>query len=481
MDQKTAKKLAETLKGQKVGGWEVGRYLNYGKSAFVCESSKNRVTAAIKIYDSILIEEFGEDVQTKRIERQLSLVGKAHPNLVKIYDGGRCKEHGLFFLVMERVNEVSLENVIPAFPRDKIETIISQIASAAKFLEELGLAHRDIKPSNIAITEDLQHATLLDFGVIRPLTDDNITDATKRKAFIGTLRYSSPEFLLRQEKESVEGWRAITFYQLGAVLHDMIMRYPLFRDESEPYARLVRAVCEDVPKIQADDVDTELIQIANLCLLKKPELRLRHVNWGDFSFPRPKLCEIDEAKNRIKSRRKLASIQTQEENAIEQQTRKVEQFIYDVTECIEAAINNTCVGNDVFPPIEFQCEYDTHKSVLTAIIKMEPSEKHALKLHLKVYVCVEILDILSKLLRVKGVALLHESDSEPKDIDVTTELFEGVFDKRVILDAIDRLMHIVMDEAQHRSGEIKGKILGKNKGGTSEWIIPNLTNKREHK
>ena len=481
MDQKTAKKLAATLKGQQVGGWQVGKYLNCGKSAFVCEASKNGVTVAIKIYDSILTEEFGEEVQTKRIKRQLVLVGKEHPNLVRIYDGGQCKEHGLFFLVMERVNKKSLDKAIPAFPRDKIATIINQIASAAKFLEELGAAHRDIKPSNIAITEDLKQATLLDLGVIRPLTDDNITDATKKKAFIGTLRYSPPEFLLRQEKDSVEGWRAITFYQLGAVLHDMIMRYPLFQDESEPYARLVCAVCDKVPEIKADDIDIEIINLANLCLLKKPEHRLRHVNWDDFVFLRPAVSRVDAARARIKSRSKLASVSVQEEDSADLYKRKMGQFIYDITECIKGAINKTCVGNEDFPPIELQSDFDTHIKVLTSIVKMEPSKRHALKMFLNIYVHVEILDFPSRLLRIKGIALLHNGGSVSKRPNVATEFFEGTFDNRVILDAIDRLLHIIMDEAQRRCEKIKNIGTERNKGKLSIWILPNLLDNQEHK
>ncbi|MFZ2395660.1 MAG: hypothetical protein WAW09_05175 [Smithella sp.] len=40
----------------------------------------------------------------------------------------------------------NLAQKIKTVPRDKIFSIISQIASAAKYLEELDLAHRDIKP-----------------------------------------------------------------------------------------------------------------------------------------------------------------------------------------------------------------------------------------------------------------------------------------------------------------------------------------------
>ena len=115
--------------------------------------------------------------------------------------------------------------------------LIAQVASAAQFLEDNGLAHRDIKPENIGVSDDFSHATLLDLGVLRPVGLSNITDEGEQKAFVATLRYSPPELLYREEEDNVEGWRVITFYQLGAVLHDMIMRYPIFREYGDPYAR----------------------------------------------------------------------------------------------------------------------------------------------------------------------------------------------------------------------------------------------------
>jgi hypothetical protein len=67
----------------------------------------------------------------------------------------------------------------------------------------------------VAISHDFEHCTLLDLGVIRPVGIAEITDERQRH-FIGTLRYSPPELLIREEQDTPEGWRAITFYQLGA-------------------------------------------------------------------------------------------------------------------------------------------------------------------------------------------------------------------------------------------------------------------------
>jgi serine/threonine protein kinase len=74
------------------------------------------------------------------------------------------------------------------------------------------------------LLDEFKRLVLLDLGVLRPIAGSTLTDANGIQAFVGTLQYSSPEFLLRQEEESLDGWRSLTFYQIGGVLHDLIMR-----------------------------------------------------------------------------------------------------------------------------------------------------------------------------------------------------------------------------------------------------------------
>ena len=95
--------------------------------------------------------------------------------------------------------------------------MVKQIATAAKFLEDNNLVHRDIKPENISISSGLEMAKLLDLGVIRPVLDVE-ADVVTGNAFLGTTRYSSPEYLMREgDEDSKEGWRALTFYQTRCV------------------------------------------------------------------------------------------------------------------------------------------------------------------------------------------------------------------------------------------------------------------------
>lgn len=279
MDSAQAVAFSASLTGKTIGGWLVADLLGFGKSAVVMRASKDGEHGALKAFHPELVERYGEAMQVERIEREKRLIGLAHANLVKILDGGKCPVTRTLFVVMELIPYKNLKQVLLDVPVNKVRGIVSQLAAAAYFLEEHGIVHRDIKPENIAISEDFEHVKLLDLGVLLPIGIAGLTDVNSR-TFIGTLRYSSPEFLERKERQSTEGWRAVTFYQLGAVLHDLLMRKQIFFDRSEPYAILVKAVLEATPEVYGDD--TKLVRICSQALIKNPATRLQLLTWNDF-------------------------------------------------------------------------------------------------------------------------------------------------------------------------------------------------------
>lgn len=101
--------------------------------------------------------------------------------------------------------------------------------------------------------------------------------------FVATLRYCPPEFVWRTEQSDEEGaWRAVTFYQIGATMHDMIARKPLFDGMDQPRARLYDCVRDHTPKVSSDAVPRWLVQVAEACLLKDWRQRLQLVRWESF-------------------------------------------------------------------------------------------------------------------------------------------------------------------------------------------------------
>lgn len=93
--------MQQELDGTAVAGWVVGRVIGNSASAVVFEAKKDGTTAALKVLDRELVEKVSEAQQLARVDRERELIGKEHPNLVKILDGGKCPECGLLFIVME--------------------------------------------------------------------------------------------------------------------------------------------------------------------------------------------------------------------------------------------------------------------------------------------------------------------------------------------------------------------------------------------
>lgn len=102
MDKTRAKRIVGELSGKFLGEWEVGKLIDNGKSALVVETKdKSGQRAALKIFDPELVEESSQEVQLSRIKTERNLIGKEHPHLIKILDGGRSEQLGYFYVVME--------------------------------------------------------------------------------------------------------------------------------------------------------------------------------------------------------------------------------------------------------------------------------------------------------------------------------------------------------------------------------------------
>ena len=268
-------------------GWVLGSPLPPGGTSAVYEVMKDGIACALKVYDPTFLKDRRGEATRARFSLMLEkLKGHTCPYLVEIYDGGECDE--TLWLLMARVPGNCLVNVLESVPRNAIRRIIDNVARAARFLEELGLCHRDIKSENIVVSEDFQQAVLLDLGVIRQVDDDGAgTDNDGQLPFVATAQYSSPEYMFRLFPLGPRLWLGLTYYQLGAVLHDMIMRVPLFddvvRQSKENRYLIAYAVATRIPVVAIiPDVPQDLTLIAQRALDKDLERRLAAVNWDDF-------------------------------------------------------------------------------------------------------------------------------------------------------------------------------------------------------
>jgi tRNA A-37 threonylcarbamoyl transferase component Bud32 len=288
MDLRRAHGLRAELAGVPVGGWVIGDLIGHGGSAAVFSAKRAGARAAVKVIDPQLLDEFGREPQRRRIEIEAGLVNHGHANLVRLFEAGECTETRHLYVAMEELPYRTLSTVIGAVSADAVGRIIEQIASAAQCLDERGICHRDIKPDNVMVSDDYSHAVLMDLGIVSPFGAAVAGDVDPSgERFIGTARYCPREFVRNQVEKTAEGHRAVTFYQLGGLLHDMIMRQRLFDHIDGPYALLIDAIDHTTPIIDSAEVRPHLIYLARDCLRKLAEERSRLVDWSRFRAAEP--------------------------------------------------------------------------------------------------------------------------------------------------------------------------------------------------
>jgi serine/threonine protein kinase len=277
MDKLKSLELEKQIKGQNIGDFKVLKLINNGKSAAVFKAEKNDEHYALKIFDNELVERFGHEIQTKRIEQEIALKNHSIDNLVKIYEGGNTDLNGqtYYFLVMELISGSNLMDYInqnECGQNFAIKVLENLTETTEQLLSVKGIAHRDIKPENIMVSDE-DKIILMDLGVLKLVGAKSFSDE-EEKSFVGTLRYAPPEFLLRTEVDTQEGWRAINLYQIGAVLHDIIMQKELFIEKT-PYTNLVIAIKEDTPQISNTLFPFKLLQLTRDMMTKDWKKRLQ--------------------------------------------------------------------------------------------------------------------------------------------------------------------------------------------------------------
>lgn len=228
---------------------------------------------ALKVLDNeFSVGDLGIETE-RRIAKQVESIGDHDcPYLVKIYDGGRFEDR--LYLLMNKAEGAELASCLERVPRNKIATIVDQVAQACIFLRERGLCHRDIKSANIFVSDDFSHATLLDVSVAREINDPMGlgTDHGNQLPVVATSRYSPPEYLFRLLSTGPELWHAVDVYQLGGLIHDLVMRSEMFDVEYKASStnryRFAWIVATQTPEVSSDDVEPSLLLLGRRALDK---------------------------------------------------------------------------------------------------------------------------------------------------------------------------------------------------------------------
>ena len=451
--------MAQELRGRQIGGWAVGDYLGNGFSAVVLSATRGETRAALKVIDPEMIERYGIDRQLARIAREKRLEGHTHPNLVKILDGGQCPETAHLYVTMELLEPLTLGDVRLTLPESRIAPLIRQLASAARFLEEQDLVHRDIKPDNTNVSSDYTKIKLLDLGVVYPPREAGDPSAGTGNHFVGTARYSPPEFLHRQEENTPQGWRAITFYQLGATLFDLITRSVIFDEYREPPARLYEAIKDHVPIIvpASPNIQPWLVDLARRCLTKNWRIREQLVTWEQFEGPPAAPSSAHNIRDRIRARTSVDSV-TRQARTHANPAEPPRRMLIDTIRTMSAMIREVCQEGGVFPPLEITAQYGTYDCTIRT--RTGPYIAQDLLGVLEIMLVFFPLDLESDDMRVAASAHLvpDESGVANPDNNALEDIFVGSVSGMEFRELMDVFVHTCLESALG-AGEPRGTIL----------------------
>lgn len=272
-------------------GYAAPQYLTSGGSAAIFKVESGAGPRAFKVFDPKFFQGESGVAERRRLEVQRRLIGHPCPSLIQTFNVEEAQ--GTAVMEMEFIPWSDLNKVLKEIPDDEVASLIKQLVEAVRFLEDQGIVHRDIKPENIKVSPDYKTLKLLDLGVARNVespedADAAITDHGNSRPFLATAQYSSPEYLFRLDEPSPKLWKGLSLYQVGAVLHDLIMKKQLFDLEMEAGNRWLvsKAVLTKIPSLFDGEVKRlpELKALAARCLNKDIDLRLQTTSWDDFTI-----------------------------------------------------------------------------------------------------------------------------------------------------------------------------------------------------
>jgi len=213
----------------------------------------------------------------RRFEREVQLASQLeHPNTIEIYDYGRTSDD-VFFYAMEYLPGISLAELVALsgpLPASRVIFLLRQICGSLREAHGIGLIHRDVKPQNIMLCDlggEADFVKVLDFGLVKSVTDTSATKISAPAMIVGTPMYMSPERL--QTPDDVDARADI--YSVGAVAYFLLTGQQLFdgMSQMEVVFHAVNVMPDPPSEVTATSVPPVLERLVMDCLAKSPESR----------------------------------------------------------------------------------------------------------------------------------------------------------------------------------------------------------------
>ena len=244
--------------------YEILEKIGTGGMSDVYKAKDHKLNRFVAV--KVLKQEFSENanfVSKFRIEAQAA-AGLMHPNIVNVYDVG--EEDGIYFIVMELVEGITLKKYIEKKARLSVKEAVSiaiQVSMGIEAAHNNHIIHRDIKPQNIIISKEGK-VKVTDFGIAKAATSNTITSNV-----MGSVHYTSPEQArggYSDEKSDI--------YSLGVTMFEMLTGRVPFNGETT-VAIAIKHIQEEMPSPReyVSEIPISVEQIVFKCCQKSPDRR----------------------------------------------------------------------------------------------------------------------------------------------------------------------------------------------------------------
>ena len=251
--------------------YEILEKIGVGGMAEVFKGKDHKLNRYVAV--KVLKEEFRDnDAFVKKFKEEAQAAARlAHPNIVNVYDVG--DENGIYYIVMELVEGITLKNYIErkgSLTIKEATSIAIQVCAGLEVAHNNHIVHRDIKPQNIIISREGK-VKVTDFGIAKATTSQTTTANA-----MGSVHYASPE----QARGGYVDHRS-DIYSLGIVLYEMVTGRVPFDGETAVTVAVKHLQEEMVPpSVYCKNIPYSLEQIIKKCTEKSPDRRYQDI--GDL-------------------------------------------------------------------------------------------------------------------------------------------------------------------------------------------------------
>ena len=191
-----------------------------------------------------------------------AMAAVAHPNVVQVYDFGRCDDRP--YLVLEYLAAGTLTTRLKAgrLGADEAAHLLEKLARGVHAAHVAGIVHRDLKPGNV-LFDAAGNPKVSDFGLARR---ESLPHLTATGAILGTPAYMAPE-QARGDNKGIGP--ASDIWALGGILYECLSGRRPF-DATSTTQLLAQIANEEPPPLRqlVPSIPRELETIVAKCLCK---------------------------------------------------------------------------------------------------------------------------------------------------------------------------------------------------------------------